>query len=134
MTSLKPGGSGIEGVKFEDVGDHVHGVITRIEDMQQTTMDTPPVPKTWPDGNPVMQTVVTLETSEGLRRVFLKGAKSNPQSAMGSVVAAIERSGAEDAEVGGTLDIEYVGNGERKAGKVAPKLYHAAYAAPEDDE
>jgi hypothetical protein len=135
MTILKPGASGPPGFKFENVGDHVHGTVVKVEEVQQRTMEGEL--KTWSDGNPMMQCVVTLARDgnhEDLVRVFLKGSKSNPKSGIGSVVDAIERSGADDIEVGGTLDVEHIGVGERSKGKQPPKLYHSAYAPPSEDD
>lgn len=47
-----------------------------------------------------------------------------------AVFEAIKTAGATGLAEGGTLAIQYYGDGERKPGKSAPKLYNAQYQAP----
>lgn len=118
-------------VKFASKGDSITGIVTGVDQVQQTTLEG--TPKTYDDGNPMMQVVVTLaietddEDDPGLRRLFLKGAKSNPTSAFGSVCAALSETGSE-LGIGGTLTMTYVSDGQpAKRGYSPPKEYSAVY-------
>ena len=120
---------------FDTIGSKVSGTITALEAAQQTDIKTGE-PKTWPDGNPMMQVIVTLQTElaeepgdDGQRKVSLKGAK--PDTSMGAVKAAIKAVGAPGIEVGGKLQLAYTGDGEpTQRGYNAPKRYAAKYEAP----
>jgi hypothetical protein len=130
-------GGGTRSAKFEKVGDSVKGEITSVETKQQTDLDG--APKTWDNGDPMWQVVVTLATAErdaddpdddGKRAVYLKG--SNKYASTSKAVAdAVRAAGASKLEVGGTLALQYTGDGEAtKRGFSPPKLYAAAYKAP----
>jgi hypothetical protein len=128
-------GGGTKSARFEAIGDKVAGEIIDVQTKQQTDLDGRP--KTWDDGNPMWQVVVTLATSEredgdddGHRNVYLKG--SNKYASTSKAVAdAVRAAGAQKLEVGGTLALQYSGDGERtKAGFNAPKLYKASYRRP----
>lgn len=120
------------------VGDAVSGTVVGIEETQQT--DIGGEPKWWDADKlqPRMQVVLTLATDDhndedddGLRRLFLKGAKGNPQSAMGAVVAAVAASGS-SLQIGGKVGLRVTGFGTpTKKGFSAPKLHEAAYEAPD---
>lgn len=87
---------------------------------------------TWDDGRPRMQMVVTVQTDrhdptrdgdDGRRRFYLKG--GNLQQVIRD---AVRKTGAAGLEVGGSLYVTRVGQGEpkRKGGK-APWLHTATY-------
>jgi hypothetical protein len=130
-------GGGARSAKFEHAGDAVKGEITDIQTKQQTDLDGNP--KTWDDGSPMWQVVVTLQTDDreagdpdddGKRNLYLKGSKKYASSAK-AVADAVKAAGATRLEVGGTLALKYSGDGEpTKRGFNAPKLYEAAYKAP----
>lgn len=119
-------------------GDAVSGVILGVEELQQTSIGGDLL--WWDDDKlqPKMQVVVTLQTDDhkdedddGIRRVFLKGSKGNPQSAFGSVVAAVAVANA-SLTVGGKLGIRVTGHGTAtKKGFSPPKLHEAIYEAGE---
>ena len=108
------------------------GTIEAAQLSQQTDMDGKP--KTWDDGNPRMQVVVTLSTDErdsslddddGTRRVFIKG------QMLTALKDALKKAGARNLDVGGTLAVKYVEDGQpTKAGFNAPKVYVCQYKAP----
>lgn len=92
-------------------------------------------PKVWPDGNPVMQAVITMQTDDrdttienddGVRRLFVgSGGMRN------AIAAAIKKSGGNGLQVGGRLGIRYTKNGEATTkGFNPPKIYAAKYEAP----
>lgn len=124
--------SGAPSVKFPNVGDKVKGTILGAEKSQQT--DIHGAPKTYDDGNPMMQVVITLQTDErdpsvdgdtGERRLFAKG------QMLTAIREALRNAGASGLEVGATLAVQYEKDGERKAaGFNPPKLYRAQYQAP----
>ena len=126
------GGGGPPSAKFPTPGTTHSGTIVETEVTQQTTLEGEL--KVWPDGKPMMQAVITIQTEQrdpgideddGRRRLFVKG---QMQSA---VRDAVKLSGAGTLQVGGKLAVKYVGDGERSsAGKNPPKMYKAQYAAP----
>jgi hypothetical protein len=127
-------GGGVPSAKFDGIGVTVTGVIDDITASQQTDFTTGE-PKTWPNGDPMMQVVVTLATDQrdpdisdddGLRKVYVKG-----KSLTNAVRDAVRRAGAKGLEVGGTLTVTYTGDGvSERRGINPPKLYAAEYAKP----
>jgi hypothetical protein len=118
--------------KFPVKGTTVKGTIESIVASQQTDIATGQV-KSWPDGNPMMQLVVTLSTDErdpeiadddGQRRLYIKGQ-------MLSAFKEALRLARAKPEVGGTLAVQYKEDGEQKNPAWSPpKLYVAQYKAP----
>lgn len=135
MTSVEDflTGSGAPSAKFPTIGTTVKGTVVDAVVSQQTEMGSG-TPKTWDDGNPMMQLVVTLATDErdvgiegdnGHRRVFIKGQMRS------AVAEAVKTAGAKAIEQGGILAIQYKEDGEqKKPGFNAPKVYQAQYRAP----
>jgi hypothetical protein len=127
-------GGGVPSAKFDGIGVSVTGVIEDVTASQQTDFTTGE-PKTWPNGDPMMQVVVTLATSQrdpqisnddGLRKVYVKG-----KSLTAAVRDAVRKAGAKGIEVGGTLTVTYTGDGpQEKRGINPPKLYAADYTPP----
>lgn len=120
---------------FDAIGDKVKGTIASFEAGQQTDMDTDQ-PAFWPDGKPKMQVIVTLDTDlnedagdDGSRRIYLKGSK--PDTSLGAVRNAVKAAGASGLEVGATLELAFIGEGEpTKKGWNKPKQYAARYTPP----
>lgn len=127
------GGGGAPSAKWPNVGDVVRGTITSEPEAKQAT-DMQGNPKTWDDGNPIMEVVITIQTDErdpsiedddGKRRLFLGGNK------LKAVREAIKESGHTGSIVGGTLAIQYTGDGTAKQrGFNPPKLFTAKFKAP----
>lgn len=114
-------------VKFTSPGDTVTGDITEIEDRQQTEFSTDE-PLFWDDAKtrPRMMTVITLDTVDGKRRLFIKG--KYLEAAMND---AVDAAGTDGPAVGGTLTVTYTGDGEPAKGSMfPPKLYAATYTPP----
>lgn len=130
-------GGGARSAKFEAHGDKVTGVIIAQEVTQQTDIKTGDL-KTWDNGDPMWQLVVTLQTDQrdpddpddtGERKVYLKGSK--PTTSLGALKAAVKAAGAEGIDIGGTLAIAYTGDGTpTQRGFTAPKEYAAKYTPP----
>ena len=125
---------GTPSAKFTNIGDVHQGIITHFEVSQQRDIKTG-APKTWPDGKPCEQLLVTIQTNErsteidddsGERRLYI----NRPGGMYTALTTAIKKSGAKFA-VGGTLAFKYVGNGvPTQKGYNAPKQYAAKYAPP----
>lgn len=121
-------GTGGRTVKWDAVGNAVKGVVVDADLMQQRDYKTGE-PATWPDGNPKMQVVITLQTDshededdDGIRKVYAKGQmQSELRRAVGRV----------GLEIGGKLAVKYIGDGDPPArGMNAPKLFKVWYEAP----
>jgi hypothetical protein len=119
-------------VKFPTIGTTVSGRITRTPEARQQTSIETGEPLTFANGDPRMQIVVNLATAEregpeddGERALYVKAGM------LTAVRDAVRKTGAKGLEVGGTLTITYVGDGEKKNKAFsAPKIYTAAYVAP----
>lgn len=135
-------GGGGRAAKFENIGDKVKGIITDVDVVQQTDMDTNQ-PLTWADGRPRMQLVVTLETGErvddnddGMRKVYAKGgryevAEGTGTSMKDAIADAVKKAGSGSLDAGGTLVVAHTGLAKRTNRGFNPaKLYRAQYEAP----
>lgn len=128
-------GGGTASAKFEHIGSSITGRIARAPEVRQQTDLTTGEPSTWPSGEPKMQLVIALQTDQrdpetpdddGIRAVYVKG-----KSLTEAVRSAVKKAGAKGIEVGGTLTVTYVSDGEvTKRGFNPPKLYSATYAPP----
>lgn len=122
------GGGGAPSAKFKSLGDTVAGQVLDYEMRQQSDLETNSL-KTWDDGRPMMQLVVTLQTTErdagiedddGKRRVYVKGLLQQ------AVRDAIKAAGGKKLEVGGTLTVRYVGDeAPKRRGVNGAKIYQA---------
>lgn len=137
MTSTDPNtllmSGGVPSAKFADVGAVTKGRVVDLDSSQQTDFQTRE-PKFYDDGNPMMQVVVTLATDvrdpdidddDGTRRLYVRG------QMVKAVREAVRKAGADGLAVGGTLGVQYTGDGQPSArGLNPPKLYAAQYAPP----
>lgn len=127
---------GSKSASFLEIGATLTGTISEPPVLQQQKdMKTGDL-QVWPDGNPKMQLVVTLDTDQrdpedpdddGKRRLFVKsGLKA-------AVARAVRSAGATRLEVGGKLTVTYTGDGKQeKRGFNPPKQYSAEYVKPVD--
>lgn len=122
-------GGGGKSFKFDSVGRAVFGKIMSREMRQQTDYDSGK-PKFWDDGNPMMQLAVALDTNEtdpsdpeddGERMIYIKGEMQK------AVRQAVLTAGAAGLEIGGILQVTYIGDGPKPARGNPPKLYEATY-------
>jgi len=124
-------GGGAKSAKFEAEGDKVVGTILSMEVKQQTDIKTG-TPRTWDNGDPMMQLVVTLHTDErddedddGNRTLYIKGQMQK------AVQDAVRKSGARGLAEGGRLGVKFVSTAEPKQrGFNGAKQYAAQYEAP----
>jgi hypothetical protein len=127
------GGGGAPTAKFPAPGTTVSGRITEPPQVQQQRDVQSGQPKHWPDGNPMMQLVVTVQTDQrdpvvseddGRRRIFVKGQMKN------AIQDAVKLVGARGLEVGGLLSVTYTHDGQKtNPAFSAPKQFRAQYTA-----
>ena len=143
MTSWDLGGEG-NSFPFDRIGDKVYGMVIDLNDRQQTDMEGTPTagqPSTWPNGDPKMMSIVTLQTElresptdDGKRTVPLTGSKKpETQSRMAAVVGAVKAAtnGSTALQYGGYLGIAFTGEKPPTTrGMSATKLYDAIYRPP----
>jgi hypothetical protein len=126
-------GGGAPTCSFPEIGTTWKGEVVDKRTEQQRDFDTGK-PLTWDDGNPRLQVVITLQTDErdpkiagddGRRRLFVKG------QMLSAVRKAVSDAGAPTVELGGTLAVQYTGDGEAsRRGMNPPKHFVAQYRAP----
>lgn len=122
--------SGAPALKFPEVGASAVGTIQAAAVTDQRDLDGNV--RTWDDGNPRKQIVITLETDQrdgadddGTRRLFAKG------QMISAIREALKVAGAKELEVGGRLAIKHHELGTPpKPGYSAPKLFQASYKPP----
>lgn len=125
------GGGGAPAAKFPTPGTSVGGRITEKPTVEQQRDISTGDKKFWSDGNPMMQLVVTVQTTErdpeieeddGRRRLFVKGQMKN------AIADAVRSAGGRGLEVGGTLTVTYSHDGTpSQRGFNPPKQYTAQY-------
>lgn len=130
-------GGGSPSAKFTTYGDTVGGTILEEPQVQQQRNIDDGSPLTWPDGNPRMQMIVTVQTAlrdpsidedDGKRRIFVRGQMRN------AVQQAVIAANAKGLDVGGTLNVTYIADGDRKNPAYSPpKIYQASYTPPRND-
>lgn len=123
-------GSGSPAFKFEKIGDRLEGIIEDAEARQQRDYDTGEA-KTWDDGKPMMELVLTLATDlrdpsieddDGSRRVFVRG------QMLTALRQAVRKAKARKPERGAVVVITHSGLGEAKRkGFNQPKLFTVDY-------
>jgi hypothetical protein len=126
-------GGGVKSAAFPTIGTTVSGRIVRAPEVRQQTTPEGQA-KTFDNGDPMMQLIVQLATDErdpqdreddGTRALYVKSNMLN------AVRDAVRKTGAKGLEVGGTLIVQYIGDGDKKrAAHSAPKLYAASYTPP----
>lgn len=141
MTTFNLGGDAGNSFSFDYIGAQVTGTVLDLVEQQQTDMQTGE-PKTFSNGQPMMMYRVDLQTQErdpnnpmddGRRSIYLKGSRApETQSSLAAVLAAVKQAtGTANIATGGTLTVQYVGDGQPKQrGFSAPKLYAASYQPP----
>ncbi|GAB7039726.1 MULTISPECIES: hypothetical protein [Catenuloplanes] len=133
--SILMGSAGAPSAKFPVVGTMLHGTVVEEPTTQQQTNFRTKAKEFWPDGQPKMQVLVVLQTSErdpevqdddGKRTLFIKG-----KELTNAIRDAVRTAGAKGIHRGGTLTVQYVGDGQPAPGlDDGPKLYAARYEPP----
>lgn len=114
----------------------VSGVVKQEPTLSQQRDITSGEPKTWNNGDPMMQMVITLQTDErdpsdpdddGVRVLYVAGDRQR------ALREAVKRAGAKRVEVGGRITMTYTHDDltkEVKRGMNPPKKYSATYEPP----
>jgi hypothetical protein len=125
-------GGGAPAANFENIDDSIVGTIISSEVTQCRVFATGEL-ECWPDGNPKMQLVITLQTDlgegddDGTRRIYAPKSKK-AGSMFAAIQAAVKQSGG-TLTVGGKLGVRYIGEEASEVRGFNPrKLYAAEYA------
>lgn len=131
-------GGGAPSAKFPHVGATVKGTVTAFESGQQRDFETGD-PMYWPNGDPKMQIIVTLQTGEtdpdvendtGERRIFAV-TWAKPGTLFDAIRNAVRASGASRLEIGGTMAVQFVDEEPASRKGLNPrKIYRAQYQPP----
>lgn len=113
-------------VKFEKVGDSVQGIILDARKQQQR--DVNGEMKTWDDGNPQYQIVMTIQTpimsteDDAIRSLYIK---SHLLTAMRN---ALKDAGIKDSAslIGSTVFVRFAEEGRAKPRQSPPKLFEVS--------
>lgn len=128
-------GGGAKPVSFRNVGDLVEGAVTRIREQQAT--DIHGNKETWPDGEPKMMVIWTVQTNtreddrdDGLRDIYAKG---GIYTAIRGALQASFPPGFEDSDVlGCILRVQFTGTMPPTQRGFSPrKLYEAKFTKVE---
>lgn len=131
-------GGGAKSAKFDTPGTTVTGTIAAEPEMKQQTEFGTGKLLFWDNGDPMMQLVVKLQTTErdpqvedddGIRALYIKGGFKKP-TLQKAVSDAVRAAGAKGLEVGGTLSVTYTGDGPKEGAGFPPKYYSATYTPP----
>ena len=117
-------------LSWPEIGTTVTGVVTSMTRGIQTEPDG--TIKTWQDGKPRAQAILTLQTSlaeddddDGQRRLFIKGAM------VGGFRAAMRKAHVKGPRPGGVLTVTYAADAKPKVKGHSPtKLFTVDYTPP----
>lgn len=119
--------------KASTFGDSINGTICEEPTVSQQTEPNGAL-KTWPDGNPMMQMVVTIKTGirdpqieedDGRRTLYVKG---QMQAALRDAVTAVGRKGI---DVGGEITMVYTHDKEPASRGLSPaRQFSCVYKPP----
>ena len=115
---MAAGGSGAATVSFPNLGDTVTGVVTAIDQRDDTKPDGEV--KRWPDGKPMAVFIFTLETDDGPKALWVRG----------HMVTAIREAAAAaglKTVIGSELTIKHHDLGEERKGFARAKLFRAKF-------
>jgi len=124
---------GVPWAKFEKIGATVTGVVQSAKSRQSRDIITGES-KTWDNGDPMMEVVVTIKTDlrdpeveddDGTRQLVIN------KSAMKTAIAQALRKAKAKLEVGGTISVKYTEDAEPKQrGMNGAKQFEASYTPP----
>ena len=122
---LAEGGSKYPALKFENVNDTHSGTVIEVKKLEDR--DPSGTVKTWDNGDVRYVFVFTLNTADGIGNLWARG---NMVKAIREAAQAIGAT----TMVGTKLTVKYTGDGEKKKGFNAPKLYKAKVEAPKPQD
>lgn len=112
-------------LKFENVNDTHTGKVVEVKKLEDR--DPQGEVKTWPNGDVRYVFVFTISTDNGFGNIWARG----------NMVKAIREAATAanvNSMVGTKLTVKYTGDGEKKKGMNAPKLYKAKVEAAAQDD
>ena len=112
-------------LKFENVNDTHTGKVIEVKKLEDR--DPQGEVKTWPNGDVRYVFVFTLSTDNGFANLWARG------NMVKAIREAATAAGA-TTMVGTKLTVKYTGDGEKKKGMNAPKLYKAKVEAAAQDD
>lgn len=112
-------------LKFENVNDTHTGKVIEVKKLEDR--DPQGEVKTWPNGDVRYVFVFTLSTDSGFANIWARG---NMVKAIREAATAANVS----SMIGTKLTVKYTGDGEKKKGMNAPKLYKAKVEAATQDD
>lgn len=123
-------GGGAKSASFKNIGDMVQGTILSVATRQQT--EPGGKLKTYDDGNPMMQLVVTVltddhedEDDDGLRALYVKG------QMRAALRAAVLKAGEHGIAEGGEIAVRFTAEEPAKTKGFSPtKVYRVGYRPP----
>lgn len=118
---LSEGGSKYPALKFTNIGDTHSGTVLEVKKLDD--IDPAGNAKTWPNGDPRHVFVFTVQTATEIGNIWARGGMIKTIREAAQAVNAT-------AMVGVTLSVKYTGDGEKKSGFNAPKLYKAKVEVP----
>ena len=127
---------GASAAKFEQIGDKHIGVIVSIDPDRAQTDPKTGVIKTFADGTPRKQLVITIQPETGdAVSLWAKGgnftvASGSGESMQNAIGTAVRAAGANSLDVGAKLGVAHTGLGTAAAGMNPAKLYTAQYEPP----
>ena len=123
-------GAAVPSFKFDQPGATVSGRVVNRETRLQTVFGTNEVKK-WPSGDPMYQLVVHIQTTsrdpmiendQGLRAIYVKGKQFTDATR-----DAVRAAGAQGIEVGGMIQVQYIGDDMASKAPIKPKMYPVQY-------
>jgi hypothetical protein len=115
---MDAGGSSNPSVSFPNLGDSVTGVVTKVDQRDDTKPDG--TVKTWPDGKPMAVFIFTLDTDDGPQSLWVRGN-------MVTAVREASRAAGLATVIGSQLTVQHHALGEKKPGKEPAKLFRAKF-------
>ena len=112
------GGSSNPSVSFPDIGASVTGVVTNVDQRDDTKPDG--TMKTWPDGKPMAVFIFTLDTDDGPQSLWVRGN-------MVTAVREASRAAGLATVIGSQLTVQHHALGEERKGFARAKLFRAKF-------
>ena len=122
---MSEGGSKYPALKFENVNDTHTGRVVEVKKLEDRDPDGNI--KTWPNGDTRFVFVFTVENNGEFGNIWARG------NMVKAIREAAQAAGL-STMIGANLTVKYSGDGEKKKGFNAPKLYKAKVEAPKPQD
>lgn len=122
---MSEGGSKYPALKFENVNDTHTGRVVEVKKLEDRDPDGNI--KTWPNGDTRFVFVFTVENNGEFGNIWARG------NMVKAIREAAQAAGL-STMIGAGLTVKYSGDGEKKKGFNAPKLYKAKVEAPKPQD